>query len=135
MIGLYFLHFFFFRIFNFAFVVLDNSGLSVGSIAGGGRYDNLVQQFGGELVPCIGFSVGVERIFAILEAREESKEERTRPCATEVLVFSTSNSKTDDYMKQRMKILTMLRQADIPVKINFIYTVLSLYIYISLFLG
>lgn len=36
------------------------------SIAGGGRYDNLVGKFIGEDVPAVGFSIGFERIFSIL---------------------------------------------------------------------
>ena len=44
----------------------------VGSVAGGGRYDNLVGMFAaskGRTVPCVGVSIGVERVFSILEAR------------------------------------------------------------------
>lgn len=37
-----------------------------GSIAGGGRYDNLIGKFLNEQVPAVGFSIGFERIFAIL---------------------------------------------------------------------
>ncbi|MCC8160431.1 MAG: histidine--tRNA ligase [Oscillospiraceae bacterium] len=37
-----------------------------GSIAGGGRYDNLIGKFTGENVPAVGFSIGFERIFALL---------------------------------------------------------------------
>ncbi len=37
-----------------------------GSIAGGGRYDNLIGKFIGEDVPAVGFSIGFERIFIIL---------------------------------------------------------------------
>lgn len=37
-----------------------------GSVAGGGRYDNLIGKFTGEAVPACGFSIGFERIFAIL---------------------------------------------------------------------
>lgn len=40
-----------------------------GSIAGGGRYDGLVGKFTGENVPAVGFSIGFERIFQILEAQ------------------------------------------------------------------
>jgi len=57
----------------FEAISIDNRELRVGSIAGGGRYDTLVKQFGGEDVPCIGFSVGVERIFALLEEIEKQK--------------------------------------------------------------
>lgn len=37
-----------------------------GSIAGGGRYDNLIGKFTGEQIPAVGFSIGFERIFAML---------------------------------------------------------------------
>ncbi len=37
-----------------------------GSIAGGGRYDNLIGKFTGEEIPAVGFSIGFERIFAML---------------------------------------------------------------------
>lgn len=37
-----------------------------GTVAGGGRYDNLIGRFTGDKVPAVGFSIGFERIFAIL---------------------------------------------------------------------
>ena len=42
-----------------------------GSVAGGGRYDGLVGMFDakGRKVPCVGVSIGVERVFAIMESR------------------------------------------------------------------
>lgn len=43
-----------------------------GSIAGGGRYDNLIGKFTGENIPAVGFSIGFERIFAILSEQENS---------------------------------------------------------------
>ena len=47
-----------------------NSGF-VGSVAGGGRYDDLVGMFDqkGRKVPCVGVSFGIERIFAIHEQK------------------------------------------------------------------
>ena len=41
----------------------------VGSIAGGGRYDGLVGMFSGKDIPAIGVSIGIERVFAILEEK------------------------------------------------------------------
>lgn len=41
-----------------------------GAIAGGGRYDNLIGKFIGEKVPAVGFSIGFERIFAILSGQD-----------------------------------------------------------------
>lgn len=40
-----------------------------GSVAGGGRYDGLIGKFTGENVPAVGFSIGFERIFQILESQ------------------------------------------------------------------
>ena len=40
------------------------------SIAGGGRYDNLIGKFVKEQVPAVGFSIGFERIFSILSERQ-----------------------------------------------------------------
>ena len=41
-----------------------------GSLAGGGRYDNLVGMFSGQEVPACGFSLGLERIIVIMTERE-----------------------------------------------------------------
>ena len=42
---------------------------SVGSIGGGGRYDNLIEQFGGQPTPATGISMGIDRLIDILMAR------------------------------------------------------------------
>lgn len=48
------------------------------SIAGGGRYDNLIGKFTGENIPACGFSIGFERIFSILSemGRSASSKEK-----------------------------------------------------------
>lgn len=57
----------------------------VGSIAGGGRYDGLVGMFSGKQIPAVGVSIGIERVFAILE--EKSKEDFTiRPTETQIFI-------------------------------------------------
>ncbi|HWA21686.1 MAG TPA: histidine--tRNA ligase [Caulobacterales bacterium] len=48
----------------------DGKHVSFGSIGGGGRYDDLVARFRGERVPATGFSIGVSRLVAALEAAE-----------------------------------------------------------------
>ena len=40
------------------------------SIAGGGRYDNMIGKFIGESIPAVGFSIGFERIASILMDRQ-----------------------------------------------------------------
>ena len=44
-------------------------GRSVGSIAGGGRYDRLIGTFAGKEIPAVGMSIGIERLFALMEER------------------------------------------------------------------
>lgn len=41
----------------------------VGSISGGGRYDGLIGMFSGKDIPSVGGSIGIERIFSILEEK------------------------------------------------------------------
>ncbi len=46
----------------------DGRPRAFGSIAGGGRYDGLVERFTGQKVPATGISVGVDRLLAALDA-------------------------------------------------------------------
>ncbi|CAN4272279.1 HisS Histidyl-tRNA synthetase [Methylophilaceae bacterium] len=38
-----------------------------GTIAGGGRYDSLVERLGGEPTPACGFGIGLERVFLLMQ--------------------------------------------------------------------
>lgn len=51
------------------FDIIDEDGLKrqFGSVAGGGRYDDLVKRFTGETVAATGISIGVDRLLAALE--------------------------------------------------------------------
>ncbi|CBZ52166.1 putative histidyl-tRNA synthetase [Neospora caninum Liverpool] len=51
----------------FEAVLLGTDGAAVGSVGGGGRYDKLVGMFSGRDVPAVGMSVGVERLFRMVE--------------------------------------------------------------------
>ena len=53
------------------FEIKDKKGRvrQFGSVAGGGRYDDLIKRFTGQLVPATGVSVGVDRLLAALEER------------------------------------------------------------------
>ncbi|KAI9913729.1 hypothetical protein PsorP6_005772 [Peronosclerospora sorghi] len=72
--------------------VLTSPEHKVGSIAAGGRYDNLVGMFSAtdQQIPCVGISLGIERIFAILQAHAEKQSTSVPP--SQVLVASTGNS-------------------------------------------
>ena len=48
------------------------------SIAGGGRYDNLIGKFLKEEVPAVGFSIGFERIYSILSEKDSYQPEKQK---------------------------------------------------------
>ncbi|MEM7566472.1 MAG: histidine--tRNA ligase [Pseudomonadota bacterium] len=52
------------------FEITDEDGRrrQFGSVAGGGRYDDLVKRFTGQAVPATGISIGVDRLLAALRA-------------------------------------------------------------------
>ncbi|MBM9595923.1 histidine--tRNA ligase [Roseitranquillus sediminis] len=53
------------------FEITDEKGRPqrFGSVAGGGRYDDLVKRFTGQAVPATGVSIGVDRLLAALRAK------------------------------------------------------------------
>ena len=57
------------------FPVANEAGETVvfGSVAGGGRYDNLVARFTGQQVPATGISIGVSRLLSALQGRSETR--------------------------------------------------------------
>lgn len=54
-------------------VVLTDEKVKLGSVGAGGRYDNLVGMFKSKSIPCVGCSLGVERIMSLMMKAEEDK--------------------------------------------------------------
>ena len=48
--------------------VTDTLGTQ-GTVCGGGRYDGLIEELGGQHTPSLGFALGMERILAVMEAQ------------------------------------------------------------------
>ncbi|XP_012136357.1 histidine--tRNA ligase isoform X2 [Megachile rotundata] len=94
--------------------ILTGDDVGVGSVAGGGRYDNLVGMFDSKKksVPCVGLSLGVERIFSVLEAKLNREGSKIR--TTEVQVFVASAQK--NLHEERMRILSTLWDAGLKVE-------------------
>ncbi|KAF9122020.1 Cytoplasmic and mitochondrial histidine tRNA synthetase [Mortierella sp. 14UC] len=97
---------------------LDESTVGVGSIAAGGRYDNLVGMFSGTnkkgqpnlVIPCVGISIGVERVFSIL--MQKQKKEQIKSNEVEVYVVGLGGVSVE----ARMKICTELWDAGIKAE-------------------
>lgn len=88
--------------------------VGVGSIAAGGRYDNLVNMFAeasgkkSTSIPCVGVSFGVERLFSLIKQRVEQSD-KVRPTATQVFVMAFGGGKDwTGYLPERMKVAKTL---------------------------
>ncbi|KAL7304992.1 hypothetical protein TKK_0002782 [Trichogramma kaykai] len=94
--------------------ILTGDDVGVGSVAGGGRYDNLVGMFDpkSRSVPCVGMSLGIERIFSVLESKVANRGLKTR--TTEVQVFVAAAQK--NLHEERMKIITELWDSNIKAE-------------------
>jgi histidyl-tRNA synthetase len=78
------------------FEILDEKGRKrqFGSVAGGGRYDDLVKRFTGQAVPATGVSIGVDRLLAALRAKGRAGAETAGP----VVVTVMDRDRMADYM-------------------------------------
>lgn len=52
---------------------------SQGTVCGGGRYDGLLEELGGQHTPSLGFGMGLERLQLVMEAQECNFPEPSRP--------------------------------------------------------
>ncbi len=98
---------------------IDESQVGVGSIAAGGRYDNLVGMFTAAAsgdgkkkivnTPCVGISIGMDRIFALLSPKWASMGGRSKD--TMVYVMAAG----DGLLQERMELVRELREHGIKV--------------------
>eukprot|EP00585_Thalassiosira_rotula_P008866 CAMPEP_0196142056 /NCGR_PEP_ID=MMETSP0910-20130528/10877_1 /TAXON_ID=49265 /ORGANISM="Thalassiosira rotula, Strain GSO102" /LENGTH=944 /DNA_ID=CAMNT_0041403309 /DNA_START=80 /DNA_END=2914 /DNA_ORIENTATION=+ len=97
--------------------VCMNGNTQVGSIGGGGRYDNLVSMFqeAGKATPCVGVSVGIERVFTLMEERlrQEQGGSIKQPNVA-VLVASAG----ENLLLDRMKLTKVLWDANISAEFS-----------------
>ncbi len=69
------------------FEIKDEKGRprSFGSVAGGGRYDDLVKRFTGQEVPATGVSIGVDRLLAALRMKGRITAQEVGPVVVTVM--------------------------------------------------
>ena len=96
---------------NLNFQVKNSKGQNIqfGSIGGGGRYDNLVSNFGNLDCPATGISIGLDRLVFALMQKKDFKIKSTRPII--ICVFDK------DKTKQYVDILKKLRASNISSEI------------------
>ena len=50
-----------------------------GTVCGGGRYDGLIKELGGNAIPAVGFAVGIERLLMLMENVGANLPEEEKP--------------------------------------------------------
>lgn len=93
------------------FEILDEKGRprQFGSVAGGGRYDDLVKRFTGQSVPATGVSIGVDRLLAALRAKGRVQTDTRGPVVVTVM--------DRDRMADYQAMATELRRAGIRAEV------------------
>ncbi|MBK1636245.1 histidine--tRNA ligase [Rhodovulum adriaticum] len=93
------------------FEILDEKGRprQFGSVAGGGRYDDLVKRFTGQAVPATGVSIGVDRLLAALRAKGRAGDSLQGPVIVTVM--------DRDRMAEYQAMVGELRQAGIRAEV------------------
>jgi histidyl-tRNA synthetase len=96
---------------NLKFDVKNNKGqvIQFGSVGGGGRYDNLVNNFGNYDAPATGISIGLDRLVYALMQKKELKVKQVKPVV--ICVFDK------DSMKEYINLQKILRDAGISTEI------------------
>lgn len=90
-----------------------NVSSGVGTVAAGGRYDELVNMFDKKQnVPCVGLSIGVERLFAVMEAKIKRDSLKIRACETQVYVATPQKG----LVEERLKLCQILWDANIKTE-------------------
>ncbi|RLF80526.1 histidine--tRNA ligase [Thermococci archaeon] len=93
---------------SIVFEAIAPNELGIGSIGGGGRYDNLIEVFGGKPTPATGFAIGIERLIPILESKGLLPDFKVGSD-----VFIAYIGKELEIKKKAIEITQMLRKAKI----------------------
>jgi histidyl-tRNA synthetase len=92
--------------------IIEEGG--VGSVTGGGRYDNLIGLFTDRSVPATGTTIGIERIIVVMEDQNMFPPSIGRT-ATQVLVTAFDARLVDESLKTAV----LLRQAGLRAQVVF----------------
>lgn len=90
--------------------------VGVGSVAAGGRYDELVGMFSGKPIPCVGISFGIDRIISIMKARGQSTE---RAKDVDAFVMAFGGKGFTGMLTERMQVAQELWAAGIKTEFSY----------------
>ncbi len=94
-----------------AVVTASPEARSFGSVAGAGRYDQLMQLFAGKEMPAVGMSVGIDRLFEVMQVLGLVKKTNV----VDVLVLNMDKK----FEKEYLLMLSQLRSAGINAEMYY----------------
>ena len=86
------------------FEIKSNNLGSQNAVCGGGRYDSLVETLGGQPTPAVGWAMGMERLFSLIEKTPQNR--------LDVFVVSEN-------LPETFKIVNELRENNISVEFDY----------------
>lgn len=93
-------------------LISDDPEERVGSVSGGGRYDDLLGLFAKNTVPTVGISLGIERLFVLLDNRNLYPAHLNATVVRVLVTVFSAETRTAS-----MRLAAMLRQAEIPTEL------------------
>ena len=99
----------------------NDPSVGVGSVAAGGRYDNLVSMFSGkQQIPCVGISFGVDRIFSITKQRlaSDTSAAPIRTNEIDVYVMAFGGKGFNGLLPERMEVAKRLWDSGIKAEFS-----------------
>lgn len=94
-------------------LISDDPEERVGSISGGGRYDDLLGLFAKQSAPTVGVSLGIERLFVVLDKRNLYPQQLANTVVKVFVTIFSAEARTAS-----MRFAAMLRQAEIPTELS-----------------
>lgn len=91
--------------------ISDNIGAQ-GTVCGGGRYNNLVEEVGGNPTPAMGFGMGIERLIMVMDELGMFIVE-DKPCEVYIAPLGS------EQYKHSLKIVTKLRESGVSAETDY----------------
>ena len=94
----------------------EQQEIGVGSVAAGGRYDELVGMFSGKPIPCVGISFGIDRIMSIMKAKGQSTQ---RAKDVDAFVMAFGGKGFTGMLTERMQVAQELWAAGLKAEFSY----------------
>lgn len=87
-----------------------------GTVCGGGRYDGMIELFGGKPAPAIGFAIGVERLLDLV--RQAQSLETTESCDVYIAHLGSEMAGNSEASRSAFRVAEQLRDMGLEVLVH-----------------